>query len=124
MAFVFAILHSMATATLSQTLSMAADGTSETWEVQPFFSYSFEVRWSGADTTAGTLSVQISNTGDVWNCYGEDPAFTFDAASGVILVTVERAPGTRYARLSFTANTNTAGELVIFANGIPHKGYA
>jgi hypothetical protein len=114
----------MTTATLSQTLSMAADGFTESWIVKPFGAYSFEVQWAGADAVDSTVSLQISNTGDQWNCYGTDPAFTFDAANGAVMILIPESPATVYARLSFTANANTTGQLVIYTNGTPHKGFA
>ncbi len=103
---------------------MAADGFTESWIVKPFSAYSFEVQWTGADALTSNISVQVSNSGDQWNCYGTDPAFTFNAASGVAVLIIEQAPASVYARLSFTANTNTTGQIVIYTNGTPHKGYA
>jgi hypothetical protein len=112
----------MTTATLSQTLSMATDGFTESWIVKPFGAYSFEVQWAGADAVDSTVSLEVSNTGEQWNIYGASPALTCDAPSGAAMVIVPDAPATVYARLAFTANTNTTGQLVIYTNGTPHKG--
>ncbi len=103
----------MTTENLQQTLSAAANGSSEIWDATTYSGICVSAEWSGADAITAELELQASTDKVNWNCYGaSNGVVSLDAASGyqVMEVPVVVFP---YWRLNFTANTNTAGTIII-----------
>ena len=92
-----------------------ADFTSAAYEVRNWEMGALVIKWDSLDATDGTLIIEGANTktpaAEDWACEHSDACkLTLDSASGTQQYKFHPFT-TRYIRLVYTANSNTAGTI-------------
>jgi len=97
------------------TYTMAADGSSPSFDMSGFSGIYFECSWTGADGTDAQLIPQSAHE-DIDSHYVNIPAssqiLTVNASSGTQAYSYP-FPTPHFVRLHFVANSNTAGTLTV-----------
>lgn len=96
--------------TLFVSQSLAADFTSNTYDVSGCYTSAFELSWAGVLTADSTIKVQGSISGVNW-CDILNSSITLSAGSGCKFYEWPAPLGLTKLRIVYTANTNTAGSM-------------
>lgn len=95
--------------------SMAADALSAVMDVRFFDMGSIQCVWTGSNSTSARMVPQASNDGVNWcDLIAQNTSKRTSDADGCCLYVFSNFEF-EYLRLSFVANSNTAGSLTVYA---------